>query len=188
MLFRSTGILDNQNSVDLVDLQRSFLMRDGKRLPVNLERLFQQGDLSQNIGVEPDDYLYFAPGAVKEVYVLGEVRAPGPQPWTENTTVIAALSARGGFTDRAYKTHVLVIRGSLDAPKTFIVDTWATMDARSKDFKLEPKDIVYVSWRPFIKVEELLDIAATAFIQSAVAAWAGKNIGPIITRPILPNL
>src|SRR5258705_332913 len=32
-----TGILDSQNSIDLVDLQRSFLMREGKRVPVNLE-------------------------------------------------------------------------------------------------------------------------------------------------------
>jgi hypothetical protein len=163
-------------------------MRQGKRLPVNLERLFQQGDLSQNVGLEPEDYLYFAAGALREVYVLGEIRLPGPLTYTENTTVIRAIAARGGFTDRAYKTKVVVVRGSLNAPQTYVVDTWATLDARALDFKLEPKDIVYVSWRPFIKAEELLDLAATAFIQSAVAAWAGKNIGPIITRPILPSL
>ena len=183
-----TGILDNQNSVDLVDLQHSFLMRDGKRLPVDLERLFQQGDLSQNIGLQPDDYLYFAPGALKEVYVLGEIRLPGPLTWTENTTVIRAIAGRGGFTERAYKSRVVVVRGSLNAPQTYVVDTLATVDARALDFKLAPKDIVYISWRPFIKAEELLDLAATAFIQSAVAAWAGQNVGPFISSPILPSL
>ena len=99
-----------------------------------------------------------------------------------------AISARGGFTDKAYKTHVVVIRGSLSKPRTYVVNTWATLDARAVDFKLEPKDIIYVSRRPFIKAEELLDLAATAFIQSAVSAWAGKNIGPIITSPFIPNL
>ena len=183
-----TGILDYQNSVDIVDLQRSFVVRQGKQLPIDLEKLFQQGDLSQNVGVEPEDYLYFARGALKEVYVVGEVRIPGPVVYTENTTVVAAISTRGGFTDRAYKSHVLVVRGSLNAPKTFVVDTRATVDARAIDFRLQSKDIVYVSYRPFIKAEELLDLAATAFIQSAVSAWAGKNIGPLIKSAILPEL
>ncbi len=183
-----TGILDSQNSIDLVDLQRSFLMREGKRVPVNLEALFQQGDLSQNVGIEPEDYLYFAAGVLKEVYVLGEVRNPGPLTHTENTTVVGAIASKGGFTDRAYKRHVLVVRGSLNSPQTYVVNTLATVDARGLDFKLQPKDIVYVSWRPFIKAEELLDLAATAFIQSTVAAWAGKNIHPLITSPFLPSL
>src|ERR1051325_4746403 len=183
-----TGILDNQNSIDLVDLQKSFLMRGGKRITVDLEKLFQHGDLSQNVALEPNDYLYFAPGMLREVYVLGEVRSPGPVVQTDTTTVVGAIASRGGFTDRAYKSKVLVVRGSLNAPQTYVVDTLATVDARALDFRLQPKDIVYVSWRPFIKAEELLDLAATAFIQSAVAAWAGQNIGPIITRPILPSL
>ncbi len=182
------GIIDNQNSVDLVDLQKSFIMRQNQRLAINLEKLFQEGDLSQNVALEPDDYLYFAAGNLKEVYVLGEVKIPGPLSHTASTTVISAISARGGFTDKAYKTHVVVIRGSLSKPRTYVVNTWATLDARAVDFKLEPKDIIYVSRRPFIKAEELLDLAATAFIQSAVSAWAGKNIGPIITSPFIPNL
>ncbi|MDB6031019.1 MAG: Polysaccharide export protein, partial [Verrucomicrobiales bacterium] len=183
-----TGTIDNQNSVDLVDLQKSFVMRQGKRLPVNLEKLFQEGDLSQNAPLEPNDYLYFASGALKEVYVLGDVNVPGPHTWTENVTVISAISARGGYTLRAYKSKVLVIRGSLNKPQTFVVDTWATLDGRATDFKLEPKDIIFVPHRPFIRAEELLDLAATAFIQSSVAAWAGGNVGPIFTKPVLPNL
>jgi protein involved in polysaccharide export with SLBB domain/capsular polysaccharide biosynthesis protein len=183
-----TGTVDNQNSVDLVDLQKSFVMRQGKRLPVNLERLFQEGDLSQNAPLEPNDYIYFASGALKEVYVLGDVNVPGPLTWTENVTVISAISARGGYTLRAYKSKVLVIRGSLNKPQTFVLDTWATLDGRAMDFKLEPKDIIFVPHRPFIRAEELLDLAATAFIQSSVAAWAGQNVGPIFTKPVLPNL
>ncbi|HEY0455622.1 MAG TPA: polysaccharide biosynthesis/export family protein, partial [Verrucomicrobiae bacterium] len=183
-----TGILENQNSIDLVDLQRSFLMRNGKRVPVDLEKLFQAGDLSQNTALEPGDYLYFGSGAIKEIYVLGEVGVPGPIAYNANLTVISAIASRGGFNNRAYKSRVLVIRGSLTRPEKFVVDTWATLDARATDFKLQPKDIVFVAARPFIKAEELLDLAATAFIQSAVTAWAGQNVGPIFTRPVIPSL
>jgi len=182
-----TGLLENQNTYDLADLQRSFLMRRNQRVPIDFEKLFFEGDLTQNIALEPDDYLYFASANLKEVYVLGQVRSPGPVTYTPEMTVMGAISTRLGYTDKAFKSRVLVVRGSLNNPKTFIVDTWATLDARGLNFKLEPKDIVYVSTRPFIRVEEVLDLAATAFIQSATAAWAGKYIEPIITSPFIPH-
>ncbi len=91
-------------------------------------------------------------------------------------TVIAAIAARGGYTDRAYKARVLVVRGSLNNPELFVVDTHAILDAKALNFKLEPGDIVYVNSRPFIKVEEYVDLAATAFIQSLITSWVGVDI------------
>lgn len=180
-----TGLLDENNLTDLADLQRSFLMRNGKRVEVNLEKLFQEGDLSQNVLLEPDDFLYFASTAVKEVYVLGEVQAPGSLPWKPNSTAISAIADRGGFNHRAYKSKVVVIRGSMNSPQTFIVNAWGTFEAKHLDFKLEPRDIVYVHYRPFIYVEELLDSAVSAFLQSVSAGVATEKIGPLITEPLL---
>jgi protein involved in polysaccharide export with SLBB domain len=179
-----TGML-NRDSVDLADLQRSFLIRRGERVPINFEKLFQEGDLSQNILIEPDDYLYFPPAQLREVYVVGEVRHPGVLAYTQRVTAIAAISHRGGFTERAYKRRVLVVRGSINEPETFIVDLVAILEGREPDFQLEPRDIIYASHRPFIRVEELLDLATRAFIQSAVTTWAGANVGPILTRPLV---
>jgi protein involved in polysaccharide export with SLBB domain/capsular polysaccharide biosynthesis protein len=180
-----TGLLDENDIIDLADLQRSFLMRNGKRVEVNLEKLFQEGDLSQNILLEPEDFLYFASMAMKEVYVLGEVQAPGALPWKASTTAITAIADRGGFSHRAYKSKVVVIRGSLNNPRTFIVNVWSTFEARHLDFKLEPKDIVYVHYRPFIYVEDLLDAAVSTFLQSVAAGVATEKVGPLITEPIL---
>ncbi|MDB6125893.1 MAG: Polysaccharide export protein, partial [Pedosphaera sp.] len=182
-----TGLSD-RNTIDLADFQRSFLMRKGQRIPINFEKLFTQGDLSQNIAIEPDDYLFFPATTLQEVYVLGEVRLPGIVPFTSAMTVVGAISTRGGFTDRAYKSHVVVIRGSINNPQPFVVDTKAILDARGQDFKLQARDIIYVSSRPFIRAEDLLDLAATAFVQSIAAEWAGVNIGPFISTPLIPNL
>jgi protein involved in polysaccharide export with SLBB domain/capsular polysaccharide biosynthesis protein len=182
-----TGLLENQTSFELADLQRSFVMRGHKRLEVNLEKLFLEGDLSQNVPLEPEDYLYFAGANMKEVYVLGQVRNPGPATWTPGMGVVGAIAARMGYTDKAFKSRVLVVRGSLNRPQTFVVDTWAALDARGLDFELKPKDIVYVSTRPFIRVEEVLDLAASAFVQSMAASWGNAYIGPIILSPILPQ-
>jgi protein involved in polysaccharide export with SLBB domain len=169
------GLVD-RNVIDLADYKRSFLARGGKRYPLNFEKLFQQGDLSQNIAIEPGDYVFFASSDVKEIYVVGEVRLPGSAIYNQDMTVIAAIAARGGYTDRAYKARVLVVRGSLNNPELFVVDTHAILDAKAVNFKLEPGDIVYVNSRPFIKVEEYLDLAATAFIQSLITSWIGVDI------------
>jgi protein involved in polysaccharide export with SLBB domain/capsular polysaccharide biosynthesis protein len=169
------GLVD-RNIIDLADLQRSFLMRGGKRYPLNFEKLFEQGDLSQNMAIEPGDYLYFAGADVREVYVVGEIRLPGPVTHTPDTTIVSAITARGGFTERAFKSRVLVVRGSFDDPELIAVNTADIIKARSQDFNLQPNDIIYVNSRPFIRVEELADLAATAFIQSLITSWVGMDV------------
>lgn len=173
---------------EMTDLRKSFIIRQGKRLGIDLERLFQEGDLSQNIPLEPNDYLYFAPATAQELYVLGEVLSPGIVRLSSDPSVLGAISARGGFTPRAYRKRVLVIRGSLDRPQAFAIDAPAMLAARIPDFKLQARDIVYVNARPWIRVEELLDIAAQAFIEAAITEWSGANVPAVFTRPIFPNL
>jgi protein involved in polysaccharide export with SLBB domain/Mrp family chromosome partitioning ATPase len=168
--------LVNRSIVDLADLKRSFLMRGGKRFPLNFETLFQEGDLSQNIAIEPGDCLYFPSSNVHDVYVVGEVRLPGPVTYTPGLTIMAAISARAGYSDRAFKMRVLVIRGSLNHPETHVVDTGAILGGKRPDFALQPKDVIYVNSRPFILVEEVGDLAITAFLQSLVTSWVGSSV------------
>ena len=176
------------NTVELADLPRSFLIRQGRRLSVDFEKLFLHGDLSQNILLEPNDYLYFPSAIANEIYVLGSVKSPGAQGLTSEATVLSAITLAGSYAEKAYQQRVLVVRGSIHQPRRFIVNTAAVLAGREKDFRLEPRDIVYVSDRPWARVEELADVAATAFIQSMVTVWTGGNIGPFITKPIVPTI
>jgi len=169
-------VLQRRDLVEIADLQRAFLVRQNQRMPVDFEKLFQRGDLSQNIPLAPDDYLYFPPADLKQVYVVGEVLSPGVAPCTVETSALRAITEQGGFTDRAWKKKILVVRGSLNHPQAFVVDADAVLSARAPDFKLEPDDIVYVHNRPWIRAEELLDLAATAFVQSAVITWTGIHV------------
>jgi protein involved in polysaccharide export with SLBB domain/capsular polysaccharide biosynthesis protein len=182
-----TGMFE-RNLAEMADLGRSFLVRHGQRVPIDLGRLFYAGDLAQNLALEPNDYLYFAPIMLEEIYVLGEVLAPGIVGAGPGMSLIKAISSRGGFTPRAYQKRILVVRGSLQQPETFAVDAPPILAGRTPDFRLKPRDIVFVNERPWIKVEELLDIAIQSFIEAAVTTWAGSNIDPIITSPILPRL
>jgi hypothetical protein len=95
---------------------------------------------------------------------------------------------RGGFTENAYLEHVLVVRGSLNKPQTFIVDVRKALKGRGLDFQLQPKDIIFVADKPWARAEELVDVALRSFVQAAAAGWASGNIGPIITAPIIPSI
>lgn len=182
-----TGIYQ-LNTVELADLPRSFLIRNRQRVAVDFEKLFRHGDLSQNILLEPDDYLYFPSGIANEIYVLGSVRSPGAQGLSVDASVLGAITLGGGFTDRAYKQRVLVVRGGLESPQRFVVNMADVLAGKTTDFRLEPRDMVYVSDRPWSRIEDLADMAATAFIQTMVTVWTGGNIGPLIQNPIIPNL
>lgn len=181
-----TGLFQ-QNTVELADLGRSFLMRGPQRVPVNLEALFMRGDMTQNVRVEPGDYLYFPSANSNEIYVLGDVKMQGTQGLVAHTSVHSAIALAGGFTPKAYTQRILVIRGSLEKPERFVVDMNDILTARSTGFRLEPKDIVYVADRPWARAEELVNIAINAFLQGAVSSWTQANVGPFIKEPWLPQ-
>jgi len=166
--------------VELADLNHAFLVRNGERKQVDFARLFTDGDLSQNIAVEPGDYFYFPPASMREVYVLGEVLHPGPATLTEQSTSLRAVATRGGFTERAWRDRVLVVRGSLAQPETLVVNLGDVLEGRAPDLELQPHDIVYVSARPWWKAEELLDEAASAFTQAFVVYWTSDEVIPVV--------
>jgi len=182
---RTTGLgMSEQFAAERADLTRGLLLRQGVPVPVDFERLFQQGDLKQNVPIEPGDVLYFPSSKLSEVYVLGEVTQPGIEPFRNKATVVSAITARGGFMEKAYKRRVLVIRGSLNKPELFEVDTTDILFGKTTDFVLQPRDIIYVSNKPWAKAQDLFDTALQSFIQAMVVSTANVHVGPWITTPI----
>jgi polysaccharide export outer membrane protein len=83
------------------------------------------------------------------VYVLGEVKSPGPIAITGNIPLLAAIGRAGGQTYNAEMSTVLWIRGGLTPPGVVKFDMNALGDPRAKDAKvpnivLAPGDIVYI--------------------------------------------
>lgn len=77
-------------------------------IKVNLKRLLEEGDISANIYVQDGDSIYVAKAAF--VYVTGEVRAPGAYKITKGLTVLKAITLAGGFTEKAWKGRIKIIR------------------------------------------------------------------------------
>ena len=102
---RARGIetgLQNGTTIEIADFNHSFLVRDGKRIPIDFQALIQEGDLRYNIHVHPGDLMYFPSTLASEIYVLGNVRSPGAQAYAGSMTLGSALARRAGLTEEAY--------------------------------------------------------------------------------------
>lgn len=129
---------------ELADLKHSFMIRGGRTLPVDFEKLIREGDMSQNIYLEPNDYLYLPSSLTNEVYVLGAVTEPRPVGFMSDMNLLGAIGRGLGLTPGADLTHVSIIRGSLTNPKIATVNALEIMNGKATNVRLEPGDIVYV--------------------------------------------
>lgn len=76
----------------------------------------------------------------RPVYVIGEVQSPGSYPYTSGMTAINAVALAGGYTYRAQKSKVTIVRGTEQDQKTIKADP---------DTPLLPGDVIEVPERFF---------------------------------------
>lgn len=189
-------------SQELADLRHSFVVRQGQFLPVDFQRLLKMGDMSQNIYLQPDDFVYVPSSLVNEVYVLGAVRNPRAVAYQEPMSLISAIAGSDGpeqlewitptdngpFMKDAYLSHVAIIRGSLAEPQIAIVDCKAIMKGRAPDVRLEPGDIIYVPNSPYTTIKRYVNLIVNTFVTTVAAnegiRAGGQNVGVNVAVPV----
>ncbi len=127
------------------DLESAFVLRDGRLIPVDLVKLIQKRDLSQNIKLQPADTIVVPVADV--VYVQGEVKGPGSIKFTKDLTMLKAIVQAGGFTILAASKRVNLIR--VERKERFEVNVDEIMRDSNKDVSLRPNDIIIVPQRLF---------------------------------------
>jgi polysaccharide export outer membrane protein len=162
---------------EMADLRRSFIIRKGHLLPVDFERLITQGDLSQNIYLEPDDFIYFPPATARQVYVMGAVGQPRAVPYRQGMTMAAAVADSFGTVKDAYLSHVAIVRGSLSEPKIALVDYRDVVKGAARDVVLEPNDIVYVPYAPYRYLNKYADLIVGTFVSSVAINEGIRAVG-----------
>ncbi len=164
-----------EDVVQLADLRRSFVVRHGSRLNVDMESLYLAGDMQQNLQIEPGDYIYIASKLRNDVYVLGAVASPGVKPIDSRMTTLGAIASAGGFAPQAWRDRVLVIRGRMDAPETFVMPLNKILHGNGTDMELLPGDIIYIHNRPWAYAAKLVDVAIHAYIDGSIAGWLADD-------------
>jgi polysaccharide export outer membrane protein len=190
------------NVQEMADLRHSFVVRQGQFLPVDFQKLLRKGDMSQNIYLEPDDFVYVPSALANEVYVLGAVRTPRSVNYTEGMSLVSviangdgpsrldwlATSDNGPFTKDAYLSHVAIVRGSLAEPQLLVVDANAVFKGRASDVRLEPGDIIYVPNSPYTTFKRYFNIIVNSFVTTVAAneglRAAGLNATVGVSIPV----
>jgi len=175
---------------ELADLQHSFLLRHGKFMPVNFKKLIHEGDLSQNIYLEPDDFVYLPSALATEVYVIGAVTEPRAVSFKDQVTLSSAISNARGTLPDAWLREVIIIRGSLMEPHYAVVNFLDILKGKAPEVALQPRDIVYVPDHPLGIFQNALQTIVNTFVRTVAAnegiraaggstsVGVGVNVGP----------
>jgi polysaccharide export outer membrane protein len=166
-------------TVEISDLRHAFVIRNGTNLPVDFDRLLNQGDMSQNIYLQPDDFVYVPSGAAREIYLFGAVMAPRAIPLSETPTLVAAITSGGGTAHDAYLSQVAIVRGSFNQPAIAVVDYEAILQGQAGDIPLEPHDIVFVPNSPYRYLRNYVDIVINTYLFSAAAREGAAAFGGV---------
>ena len=151
------------------------MVRNGRKLNVDLASLYYRGKLDQNAYLEPNDYVYIASSLRNEVYVLGSVNRPGRLKMTTPLTITRAITEAGSYDREAFKQRVLLIRGSIHEPKTQVISVGDILHGRAPDVPLQNRDIIFVHRRPFQMAEGALDSAIFTFVQTVTAELVNEQ-------------
>ena len=79
-----------------------------------------------------------------KVYVVGEVKTPGPRILRSETSFVQLLTMVGGFTDWANQKKILIIRKEKGAEKRITVNYKKIIDGEEPDIAIKRGDTVIV--------------------------------------------
>ncbi len=137
---------------------KSYVVRDGVQLPIDLYKLMNQGDMSQNIVMRGGDRIFIANPADTTVMVMGEVGIPRAinLPYGFMSLREALVSA-GGIPFTGNRDCIQVIRGNLQNPKIYILSWDHIVHLPNDSLLLMPGDTVYVSEKPITQWNRFID-------------------------------
>lgn len=131
------------------NLFKSYMVRDGSPVPVDMYKLVKEGDMSQNVVMKGGDKVYIAEASASTLMVMGEVRRECVIEVPAGfMSLREALATAGGIPYTGDKGFIQVIRGNILRPKIYTLSWKHVMRLPTTSMLLMPGDIVYVAATP----------------------------------------
>ncbi len=116
---------------------------------VDLKRLLDQGDMSNDILLQTGDVVYIPPEKALDItesniYVEGEVRNPGVYIYQPGLTALNACIMAGGFGKFAAPSRTKIIRKENSKQVIIDIDLNGVKEGRIRDIQLKPGDLINV--------------------------------------------
>jgi len=146
------------------NLFKSYVLRNGCMLPVDLQRLIKQGDMSQNIVMQGGDKVYIADSSSASLMVMGEVEKQRTISLPDGVISLRqALAEAGGIRYTGDASYIQVIRGSLCKPKIYTLSWEHVIQMPNNSLLLIPGDIVYVASKPITEWHRFISQLVPSF-------------------------
>ncbi|MGD9496725.1 MAG: polysaccharide biosynthesis/export family protein [Armatimonadota bacterium] len=131
---------------ELADLRHTYVYREDGRLVADMYAAIHEGDMSQNLALQPDDVVMVP--ELNTIYVMGASSAGGPVPLLPELTLYDVVS-RFGNTPHGNLRQVTVMRTTEEGETEFIVRdmTGIPRGERPEDLTLQQGDVVFIPYR-----------------------------------------
>jgi polysaccharide biosynthesis/export protein len=137
---------------------KSYVVRDGVQLPIDLYKLMNLGDMCQNIVMRGGDRIFIANPSDTTVMVMGEVGSPRAVNLPYGfMSLREALVSAGGIPFTGNRDCIQVIRGNLQNPKIYVLSWDHIIHLPNDSLLLMPGDTVYVSEKPITQWNRFID-------------------------------
>ena len=129
------------------------ITREEKTYTVNMYRYIQEGETLQEVIVDAGDVILIPERTRDEeqrIFVLGEVRSPGPVPFRPGMTLGQLVAQTGGWKEEALFEETRIIRADPNNPEIIGIDLGRLMldGNRRIDQFLKPNDVIYIPRTP----------------------------------------
>lgn len=163
------------------NLFKSYVLRDGKMLPVDLRKLIKEGDMSQNIVMRGGDKVYIADPMAASLMVMGEVARERVIPLSNGyISLRQALAESGGILYTGDKSYIQIIRGSICRPKIYTLSWEHVIHLPNDSLLLMPGDIVYVAAKPITEWNRFISQLLPSFTGFDVMFKSCSNWGIVV--------
>ncbi|MBI5272700.1 MAG: SLBB domain-containing protein [Chlamydiia bacterium] len=151
------------------NLFKSYLVRNGTLMTVDMHKLMKEGDMSQNVVMQGGDKIYIAESSAATLMVMGEVsRERVVNLPSGKMSLRQALAEAGGIPYTGDKSYIQVIRGSILKPKIYTLNWEHVIHLPNDSLLLMPGDIVYVAAKPITEWNR--------FISQLLPSFAGFDV------------
>ncbi len=133
LISKSGGL--EKDAGDTATIQRE--SSEGEKIIViDLRALIDKGDISQNVVLQDGDTVFISRSGM--CFITGEVNAPGTYPCGEDSTVLKLVALSGGFTGKASKSSVRIVR-IVNNEKTILKNVELDLSLKHNDVVVVPE-------------------------------------------------
>jgi polysaccharide export outer membrane protein len=129
-----------------------YVLRNGRngltgQLVIVADDLMVKGNPDLNIPLLPNDVVNVLADKQISIYLMGEVMKPGVTQFREsqNATLLQAIAAAGGLTDRANKSSVVIKRKEAGKDEIVRVNLNSIMNGKTADYDLKDNDTIIIN-------------------------------------------